>query len=178
MSSTSFGMKRFVQLDANNNVVAELESGRPPIGANIVEVTTRIGETFAGKTYDRATDTFTAPVDPRPLADVLLYDPADATKTMKLEWMVKEPIQIEVTLKDANGKTVTGLSGTFGIPIMRYDAVMQRFAGVVRRLKFDLVAGVASRTFDGFTESGDYGIDDRVSPIARIAAPLIITVME
>jgi hypothetical protein len=61
---------------------------------------------------------------------------------------------------------------------MRYDPVLKLFTGPPRRLKLDFVSGIATRDFAGFAESGDYGIDERVSVVAKVALPLIISVLE
>src|SRR5204863_3512237 len=87
-------------------------------------------------------------------------------------------IGIRVTIQDGAGHTVDSFSGEFAIPVMRYDAAFRQFTGTVKRLKLTFKGGIAERIFDGFTDSGDFGVDSRVSDLARIPEPYIITGVE
>ena len=178
----------YAQLDNNNVVVGILESSSVPgaggsLPPNMKDVTGR--GVLMGQIYDSQADTFSDPPDPKaarlllPIAAVKVYDPADQSMTLKTRFMVGDPIGIEVTVKDGQGNTVTQFVGTFDIPIMRWDYVKQAFAGVERRLALTFVAGVAQRTLaNGFAQSGDYGVDDNISPYARVLQPFIVTVAE
>lgn len=74
ISISAFGQSRtFVTINASNAVVSELRSDRPPgsdptapLPANIVEVTNRNDGPWLGKIYNKAGNTFTAPVLPSP----------------------------------------------------------------------------------------------------------------
>lgn len=171
----------YVQLDADGNVVSVVESDKKVQGANIIDVSTvAVVGGFEGKKYDSNTGTFidAKAADVRPLAEVLLYVPGDKDKTLKTTWMTGEPIAIEVSIKDAQGQIVTAFNGSFGIPILGFDPLQQRFGAPVRCLKLDFVDGVATRDFAGFAQSGFYGVDSRVSTMAKVAQPLIVTVWE
>jgi hypothetical protein len=174
-------MAYYVQLNSDNLVVGESDGGATkPNSAAYLDVTRRNDGPWLGKIYDKATDTFIDPktLDVRPIATVLIYDPADKNKTLKTQWLINEQIGIDVTVSDGQGNIVTAFNGTFGIPVMRFDPVRNQFSGPVRRLKLDFINGLATRLFAGFAESGDYGIDDRVSTLAKVVSPLIVTVLE
>lgn len=177
--------RHFLQLDGNNRVVAELHSSRvpgagPDIPANFVEATNRNDGPWRGKIYNAGTDTFAPPVDPRPLAEVNTFDPTDEEETTKLEFDINEDIGISVTVKHpVTQQVVTAFNGQFAIPIMEYDPVQSMFTRTVKRLKLEFVNGVASRTISGgFDKSGDYGVDERVSNLAKVVNPVRITVAE
>lgn len=173
-------MRRYIQL-RDGQAVAELETEERIVREGFVDVTARVDGPWLGKIYDAEADTFTAPpapVDARPFAHILLYDPTASPRAMKTTFMVAEQIGIDVTIKDAQGNTIRDFSGQFGIPIMPWNPVTLSFEGPVRRLGLNFVNGFASRTFSGFDSSGDYGVDDRVSNLARVAEPIIVTVIE
>ncbi len=175
-------MRHYIQLKDNIGV-SEMFAERIPTSETVIDVTGRVdGPPWLGKLYDRERDLFVDPppvIDPRPIAEVVLYEPADLTKTLKLNWQINEEIGIDVTIKDGQGRVITDFNGSFGIPIRAYDPFSRTFvAGGVRRLGLEFIAGIATRTFRGFSESGDYGVDERVSDLARVAEPLILSVTE
>jgi hypothetical protein len=174
-------MRHYIQLKDNLGV-SEMEAERIPTSDTIIDVTGRVDGPWLGRLYDRERDLFIDKpplVDPRPVAEVVLYDPRDLAKTLKLSWQINEEIGIDVAIKDGQGRVVTDFNGSFGIPIRPYDPNSRTFVpGGVRRLGLEFIAGIATRTFRGFSESGDYGVDERVSDLARVLEPLIISVTE
>jgi hypothetical protein len=138
-----------------------------------------------GRAFDPANERWDATANdvvplrpPVPSAVVVTYDPVVGPGTPKTVFQVGDEIGIRVEIQNGQQQIVTTFNGQFPIPVMHYDPVLGRFTGTVRRLLLNFVNGVALRTFTGFTASGDYGVDDRVSQLARVPAPYIITVVE
>ncbi len=173
-------VKQFIQLDSDGIVVAELQSAVAPKGVNIIEVTDRMDGPFGGLKYDKATDSFIDPKPPdvRPLAYVLVYDPNDKNKALKTSWRVGETMGLDVTIKDQDDNILTAFAGDFGIPILSFDPWLDRFTGTARILALTFVDGVATRTDLVFSASGEYGVDDKVSALARVASPVKVRVLE
>jgi hypothetical protein len=188
-------MRHYIQFNRETGKVdGELFSGGIPGGGltvpdNMVDVSGRVDGPWMGKIYDKRTDTFSLPPDPTlllPIAVLSLYlaaDPlnnlaGDPSKTPRSIFGMDEPVGVDVEIQDAEGKRVKEFTGVFNVPIMKYDPVSLKFTETIKRLKFEFMEGFASRTIDSFPSSGDFGIDQSVTSLARILSPVIITVWE
>lgn len=176
-------MRTYVRLNKQSIVDSEMQSEgwKGDLPADMMDVTGRVDGPWVGKFYDARTDTFTEPVKPpdvRPIAHILLYYPGDSPRVHRTVFQVNEQIGIDVTIKDEAGNILTDFAGDYAIPIMTWNPVLGKFEGPVRRLGLSFRGGFASREFNGFETSGDYGVDEWASSLARVSEPIIVTVIE
>ncbi len=186
-------MRTFIQLDNRNVVTSELQSTLPPIppvDVTILEVTGRTDGPWLGKQYRTLTNDFIdyTPDSPKaglPWIRIFTYDPNASPPVEKKLFTLGDPVGFDVEVVDDDGGRLTtfmigetDLCNTFfPVPLMSYDLV-RGTSQTVRTIGIALVNGFASRTITGFPTSGNFGADDSITAVARIAEPYIITIYE